>query len=928
MKKLRIETLKLLFSLVLIFATITTSIYGWFSSKSNTISTKVTGSIVFEYFHCGDGSKENPFVITRPIHYYHMVEFFQRVTILSIGNNEKAYFGKDYLYFQIGCPLAQLGDPSNTNGPTSDSDWYVFDYSNTGGVNERTNAQGEKVVPGTNALASKTLNMAYYSGERALMPTGSSEVPFLGSIDGHKMTIDNLHIVSTSTVNVVEENGTIHSNVQRHTADMGVFGCIARGIDLNENNTVSNVVENDVVTLREQSSIKNLYITNAIIDLDGTATSTEIVGDLPALPNGDPLHSNDYHLVNEAGEVVEENGTEVAYVGYIAGHVESGVEISSVYVNKSKILGGTKAMNGYGYFGLIIDSETGETISSLDNAIETVEQGSGQPNWGGSIDMLSLNKRIKYFLNNINKTGLNAGTYNKATAITYNKSIYTKSSSNVFRYYVDDYQSYSTYSGSSYNNDPASNQIIYRFVGGANNARATTSNPTSTSGTYFYDIPASYVPLLTKSEAEGYAVQEGNTGYFAGDLMHGSNTLRTASYANTYIGNSYANGELEVLSNSTVSYNANNYKKIDNGHTNNLLSNYSADISTTQYPGYAKAYQEICNVLSLSTFVQGLHFTGSTISSSSTTTIPKAYINGELITNYKTLRSSVDFNAKENGSIKFFAGSYYNTVGTNADSFFSLHVVTRTGNTITTNQIYYIYANTNEATKKDYPHLYYDENNSLIAAGYGNNVTKGDLEFDMRWLHNAPPVANAVYYFEIPVNAGEYALGSVASDKTKGAYLMYLDIGTNGAGEEETEVVVGGEGNDPIPYFNVDFRNPSDEASLLSDHAILQFSIKCPEETVLENSTFDDRKFSIYVEYDKDDKGTNNIYPKGTYSIYITNKIPSTSIYLTVYLSDDDYDSGTDFGYAYKIIYTNLSVTNHVVGTYQKVDVYVIPSSE
>ena len=261
MKKLRIETLKLILVFALILGTITTSVYGWFSSKANTISTRVTGSIVFEYFHCGDGSEENPFVITRPIHYYHMVEFFQRTTILDIGNNEKVYFGKDYIYFQIGCPLAKLGNPSSDAGPVDENDWYVFDYSNTGGVNERTNAVGEVVVPNTNVLASKTLNMAYYSGERALMPTGSSEIPFLGSIDGHKMTIYNLHIVSSSVVNVFEENGTEHLNVERHTADMGVFGCVAQGIDINEDGTIENVVENGQVTVREQSSIKNLYIT-------------------------------------------------------------------------------------------------------------------------------------------------------------------------------------------------------------------------------------------------------------------------------------------------------------------------------------------------------------------------------------------------------------------------------------------------------------------------------------------------------------------------------------------------------------------------------------------------------------------------------------------------------------------------------------------
>ena len=41
----------------------------------------------------------------------------------------------------------------------------------------------------------------------------------------------------------------------------------------------------------------------------------------------------------------------------------------------------------------------------------------------------------------------------------------------------------------------------------------------------------------------------------------------------------------------------------------------------------------------------------------------------------------------------------------------------------------------------------------------------------------------AVYYFEMPVNGGEYALGSASTGD--GAYLMYLDIGASATGGDE-----------------------------------------------------------------------------------------------------------------------------------------------
>ena len=51
---------------------------AWFQKGTNSFGADISGSIVEEYFHCGNGTESNPFVITRPVHYYHLTEFFQR----------------------------------------------------------------------------------------------------------------------------------------------------------------------------------------------------------------------------------------------------------------------------------------------------------------------------------------------------------------------------------------------------------------------------------------------------------------------------------------------------------------------------------------------------------------------------------------------------------------------------------------------------------------------------------------------------------------------------------------------------------------------------------------------------------------------------------------------------------------------------------
>lgn len=208
----------------------------------------------------------------------------------------------------------------------------------------------------------------------------------------------------------------------------------------------------------------------------------------------------------------------------------------------------------------------------------------------------------------------------------------------------------------------------------------------------------------------------------------------------------------------------------------------------------------------------GLHFMNADLSMDHIITVPYALINGTEYENYQLPEDSIDFNLKSSGKINLFAHTMYVNGSINWNNsnncFFSLHRIIRSGSNITgIKQIAKIYKNSQYVEGSDtipeYVYTYrdssenenvsdfdtgvYDENGQLIQGTIGQQV------FDTYWLTD-PEYSKfkirSCYYFEIPVNKGEFALGSV-SGKTKtsrgwggaynknGAYLMYLDIGAS-----------------------------------------------------------------------------------------------------------------------------------------------------
>lgn len=194
---------------------------------------------------------------------------------------------------------------------------------------------------------------------------------------------------------------------------------------------------------------------------------------------------------------------------------------------------------------------------------------------------------------------------------------------------------------------------------------------------------------------------------------------------------------------------------------------------------FDETWEKFLPTLNNNNKIYGLHFMSSQfgVGKDNIYEAKKAYILGKEYSNYEMTANSIDFHVQQSGSIKFFAGTYYDT-GEEVNNFFSLYHIKRNGEKIdSVKEISKIYS-----SGGDYVYLYTDGTTSSGVA-----IPSGcELKFDCKWISN-PTVGiteKSLYYFEIPVNKGEYALGS--AKEGDGAYLLYLDIGANGEGSGET----------------------------------------------------------------------------------------------------------------------------------------------
>ena len=235
--------------------------------------------------------------------------------------------------------------------------------------------------------------------------------------------------------------------------------------------------------------------------------------------------------------------------------------------------------------------------------------------------------------------------------------------------------------------------------------------------------------------------------------------------------------------------------------------------------------------------VHGLHFMPSPLSVNDLANASYASINGVAYTGgYQLPASSIDFNLKDKGTITFMAGTYFpgNDTEVPNNSFFTLYEIIRNETTPNENDVVTA-ASKITAIRRISDILYNGPTHSYVyhyeeggwSAPY-TLTTKGEREYSggnnkNTVLNTCPTGYTSIfelsridsvretnitkksfkpgnstegtnkirgfnaYYFEIPLNDGEYALGSVPGGT--GAYLMYLDIGANAKPVNRTVIV-------------------------------------------------------------------------------------------------------------------------------------------
>ena len=776
--------------------------YAWLSNATTIVDfDHAGGGIISSYFHCGTGTKEDPYVITRPVHLFNLVELMYA----------------DVEHFQVYDKYFQLGYDLDGN----DQDLEFYDYDNNGVLQINTSTGEPKTT--------KVLNMAYYSGDRALLPIGqyddTKNYPFAGQFDGSGLTVANLEVKGDGTTGIddlgffgyVTEDAFIHDfyidniTINASTLTTGIHNATATAHTANANvGYIAGHIQNAY-------SFENVYVNNSKITgtstvlvhndwgyygkCDNAGTLEDFIGragaedpswggsvNMQKMYNrlydiaGDATRNNNY--VYEKDVVTRVDGTtfsrdRTTARAYTYRDREEGSFVFSSYGNGNNdsaagqylyISGGTR---DYPYREVETTSNNGFSIRSgsgtnarylgiQNGAIANVQTG-----WyiDDSDKLATYINGVVYYLNH------NCQVVTSTTD-TWTKSRNTISYSSGWNTY---YLTYRNNTWQAYNPGWFGEAPTLTL----NAATVTKITETSNGSTYmnYTGTNVTYFPLIT--EDGSYAAGEKNTGYVMGGSQdkttsatypYKTGDIRVSRYTTSNISASYSDDELTnvytINSNGqTVKINTNDYEKYLDSKTGFLESITNGNI-------------------------YGLHFMSASISADHLVTADYALINGEEKTNYKMPASSIDFNLTDKGYINFFAGTYF----TNNNSFFSLHHIVRDENDqiLSIREITDIYKSTSD--RKPYVYKYGDGTYS------GSLTSDYSLAFSTSRIKKQSSITkNAVYYFEIPVNEGEYALGSV--DGGTGAYLMYLDIGTNGGINYDTNVDT---------FGKVDFRSSPD----------------------------------------------------------------------------------------------------------------------
>lgn len=342
-------------------------------------------------------------------------------------------------------------------------------------------------------------------------------------------------------------------------------------------------------------------------------------------------------------------------------------------------------------------------------------------------------------------------------------------------------------------------------------------------GMNYEENDVTYFPLNTVNNTTDFRPADNNTAYIvAGSSIKADTETYNDLLTNVRFSNYYA-----ISGNISNDYNAttDKFTHIYTVNYNNGTFTRDEITATEEENDYEKltaAKTGLANALKDSSQTYGVHFMQAPISMGALTTAKYVKVNNEdPYENYQLPVNSIDFHLKEFGYVNFIAGSYFtgnSSEGAN-NSFFSLYQIERLdSNPKLINRILEIKkVYSHSSGEKKYSYVYELEDTKTGDTFYTKPYVLIDALGNKKWLYDdetnysknqyvdflpasykmkfdvarikknniaEDTFLKHVYYFEIPMNDGEFCLGSVNGGT--GCYLMYLDIAANAAKTQRT----------------------------------------------------------------------------------------------------------------------------------------------
>lgn len=740
-------------------ALLAASTFSWLVTGNSVIfPNSFRGSTKTAYFAGGNGSKETPYLITNPVHFYNFA-WLQYLGYFNLGN--KINNGRAQSFFKLSFEGGNL---------------------DLGGL--------------------------------AIPPIGTREYPFIGKFDGNNKVISNFTVsnskadlkkrpLSSKFTGDILKTTETDENGQETGSPVDIVGLFGITGDF----MVSG--DNSFVSKNYATGVNVKEKTEPLPDGNTEATDFYYSGMSVSGFYADKIKVNSVSNKALTGLIA----------GYVCGSLQNtGVYRSKITVKATTYGGVTGIINSKGEqigYNSVVSKYS--LVGDYDNTVvawsETPQDGTAPGDgskWGGSIDMRTLNRRLTYMVAKVVTKPPAAGYSYSATSDSWGLNWYSGKGAEFY------WASTGTTISNSY---LCSGTVLPINVNkenmGLNNYKEEESYGESVNlvnGFHYNDYYKNATAELIGGENTGYIVGGGSK--TSSYIVTRVQPLASGSEKGIY-------KSLGVNPGSAMTYDEENKKKfhmltlltnsagtgynsyvIKDDVNRDVTSTFDSNIpretySNLNFKGYKKVRKNFDNTLVDSQMVHGFHFYNK-ISETGYESINKPILlydkaSDQLVShnNYQLIKGGINFTLAEAGEIKTIVGAFFRISNGN-NSLFDLYKAERnaSGAISAFHRIKNIYKDQNGNVFYDYELT--DTANYTKVFSF-EDLTKKDGEL---------LTANAAYYFEIPVKKGDYVIGADKNSSLLNAYLMYLDIGANGGDETTTP---GEPGSLPYLMKTVDF---------------------------------------------------------------------------------------------------------------------------